>query len=704
MTVDSLTSFSEIVTRLGSNDVRCNRAMLAQYVHTQQGLWASPQGRGWLLLPYFRSAQGLALVGADDEALRRGLETVTAFFGRRFSANSRSTFVRSESLGTLPTKVFGGDHSPDELDALLERALHLVDLVATEPANSSPLPTSVPVLLRDYALSLEQADYSDAETILAAIGESGLLSATNLRFLEVGLLATGGRWYELRNLPDFEDLTHVRRPRLVSEHLANAIWNVDLQRSGDAEFLFRAYLDRRTGDSFGLFLDELPIQSSSLLEGPALLAALRASEVGDHERLKAIGATTEATSVRTVVATSLGSGVGVSGYEGNRASGLNTIVEIDAAINSGDVTQARDVLARIESSALVKPTGRAGEVLIAELRRLAREVPSGWTDWLAVDPLSIGDFEWVQMGRDQSMAWTRQVFQNPADLDNLADAMVRAFDESPDRLCMAFDVLAAMSVEVASRSTVTGPLEAMLTLASLQESPGKQVLDAHETLVSALLSRGADLEVLGRIQESVEVLMPSAPLAYLPNWLLNSLDMLLDSAPMSARDQVAELAGLIVPVAISTWTRWSPGERVRCRLLLRECGLEDAIQEVLVEESPTANEDELLRDGLRDTVVGLYSLSPRIISRFDEILRSLGIELTFQANSEYDASRSLEAFASRCDWLIVDIWHAKHEATNCINSVRPRVEQVIPTGRGGTGMFLALRDAVLREAGAETLG
>ena len=87
-------------------------------------------------------------------------------------------------------------------------------------------------LLRDLRLALAQGDGRAAQDRLDALRETGSLSRENLRFLQVELLARFERWPELVSLPYFAELEKVRRPRRVSELMLEALWHIEVLRSG----------------------------------------------------------------------------------------------------------------------------------------------------------------------------------------------------------------------------------------------------------------------------------------------------------------------------------------------------------------------------------------------------------------------------------------------------------------------------------------
>jgi hypothetical protein len=58
------------------------------------------------------------------------------------------------------------------------------------------------------------------------------------------------------------------------------------------------------------------------------------------------------------------------------------------------------------------------------------------------------------------------------------------------------------------------------------------------------------------------------------------------------------------------------------------------------------------------------------------------------------ATQALRTLAKNADYLLVDTWHATHEATAAIDAVRPRNNQIMPKGHGISGFLRALEGAL----------
>jgi hypothetical protein len=96
------------------------------------------------------------------------------------------------------------------------------------PTRSVPVHRPTGRILRDFRQALNVGDASASEEYLTELRNHGRLSAVNLLFLKVERLSSLGRWRELLNLEDLDRLIRMRRPALVSNALATAVWQVEL--------------------------------------------------------------------------------------------------------------------------------------------------------------------------------------------------------------------------------------------------------------------------------------------------------------------------------------------------------------------------------------------------------------------------------------------------------------------------------------------
>jgi hypothetical protein len=79
-------------------------------------------------------------------------------------------------------------------------------------------------LMRDLEMAILVREEQSAWEIYQQIRSRGRLSATNLAFLQVRILAGFEKWDEVLNLPKLNDLLQIRRPKRISEAIATAVY------------------------------------------------------------------------------------------------------------------------------------------------------------------------------------------------------------------------------------------------------------------------------------------------------------------------------------------------------------------------------------------------------------------------------------------------------------------------------------------------
>ena len=103
-----------------------------------------------------------------------------------------------------------------------ENVRSLVDMWTLTPERSLDVQRPVGRVLRNFYEAIAARDRRSATDALEEIRAGGLLSATNLRFLRVELLGRLGTPEELKTDPLLEDISLLRRPPAVTDHLARA--------------------------------------------------------------------------------------------------------------------------------------------------------------------------------------------------------------------------------------------------------------------------------------------------------------------------------------------------------------------------------------------------------------------------------------------------------------------------------------------------
>ena len=274
----------------------------------QRSMWKDEHG-AWVILPLDREPAGFALVAADNEGERRGREVVSAFVGPavgHLDASPLPLTTGARADATLSDhnirNVVALHREPGASPAaLLEPLERLVSVRTGQPPVRRAAPPGLPFLLRDYWLALQQRDSEGSERLLAQIQATGSLSADNLRFLRVDLLASLARWRELADLPTFADMARSRRPRRISEDLMEALWTARIETEGgvtSAQQALRRFSEAGLDSDFPSLLRSVDVPRPPRARRLAAVSAVLDGAEDRLERILAASSAAEADFIR----------------------------------------------------------------------------------------------------------------------------------------------------------------------------------------------------------------------------------------------------------------------------------------------------------------------------------------------------------------------------------------------------------------------
>lgn len=255
-----------------------------------------------------------------------------------------------------------------------------------------------------------------------------------------------------------------------------------------------------------------------------------------------------------------------------------------------------------------------------------------------------------------------------------------------DQLRGALDILCGEAAEVLSSGGANDFCELVLALLSDQENFSEMVRSAYLDLFSAWLGVGPSAREYAEVlAQAVAVWRRIAsPLAV--GWAASILEAATDS-PCPDPETRTRIAVELVEDARRYFGRLGLRDRVEVESLAVEFGLPSRPVE--------AQEGERdLWSTLNGKMIGIYSLLPRVAVHLQYRLAQLCTVGELVANQDTVATPALRRLAGRADYLIVDTWHAAHQATEAIDEVRPRARQILPRQRGLTGFLRALEEVL----------
>jgi hypothetical protein len=705
--------------RFGVYRERVEALLTAQY-----GMWKREPG-AWTVIPLDREPPLFALVAVDSEGERRGREVIAAFIGPAVGRLADTPLTLSSAgLADLVLSRHGvsnviplirepGKDSADLLTAL-ER---LVSVRLTQPEIRREIAPALPFLLRDYWLALQQRDGVESSRLLASIESVGLLSADNLRFLQVDRLAALGRWQELAGLPIFRDLARTRRPRRISEELMEALWRARIASEDGASSPEQA-LDRfaATGlaEEFASLLRSVDVPNSA---GARRLAAVSAILDANNDRLERllVGATeTEREFITDLRSRGDRGRVGTAPRTGPAAPiSLSELLDLEdwegvfrvAEERPGD-PRAAEAAVRAAFETEDPDLSRRAATLLSQVpdeeltplpgfRRMLREVRTAgqdkcpsWAAWLE----RIGRPEaWdraAEVLRAESANWDIAEFASGGVAEAAGTSLLEgASNVNADQVRLGLDLLCMLARDLVAQAAGDPLVQAIMMVVGEQPNPSRQVQEALRGLLEPLLDSGPHSE---RYAEYVALLgdaWKKVQSRSTLDWGLDIADLLI-SAPCPDPSSRARFIHALVSWAFGHRQQLAHRQAVVVNMLADQAGLG-----VSLELAPSIPAQDNVWRRLIGARIGLYSLLPRAGARLQERLGELaGGRVFVEQNDDHVATTALQSLAAHADFMIVDTWHATHSATIAIDAVLPRDRQILPRGGGVITFLAALQD------------
>ena len=589
-----------------------------------------------------------------------------------------------------------------------ENVRSLVDVWTLTPERAPDAPRPVGRVLRNFYEAIAARDRRSATDALEEIRASGLLSATNLRFLRVELLGRLGTPEELKTDPLLEDISRLRRPPAVTDHLA---------RAADALYIPPA-AEKSGGDIWRSIASDIEQAWPGLLAHPSQVRSVHGARclaltelLAEHPRrgvidslrsnwiedalVAGVVAVLESASKRVSEEAELPHGIAaVLGHyqrgEFERALDAAERVEPDrgvatavmhAALNLGDAVAAAravalvDRLPAIDRDALLS---RAVEgVFYTQLveRNQGTQIPDGWIDWLRA--------EWPDrpdLLNDWSATWESDA---PEAADVLAGELLDALhDDRRGRVRNGLPTLVRWLVADDGLRPSSIPLAVTIFDIMLGSDPGRAERLAALDLLSEILLTGCTTDeyrtAAAAVRDQLVRLGPREA-----DWLTGILDVQLFSAVPETRLR-DELFAEALGVAVSWFGRIKDAEAIVLRKLFTDAGLH------FDPPLPDQTDAKTSRRVKALARVGIYSLSESSAQNAARWIRDEWPGVDVRLSHAHSNNPELENLVRSSDVVLMQTSHAKHAATNSIERSIETSRLVRVNGRGATSLFRGL--------------
>lgn len=671
-------------------------------------------------------------------------ETLQAFIGPTY-ANFNGEFATLSSADPI-------EQLCEEHFRSLVFQLPVVDLKARPRVNSllsrmiefrdrdssRSLGTIKPIgrLFRDVEMAIIAGNEDSANRIYAEIRSRGRLSATNLAFLQVRILAAFNHWAEILNMPSLNDLLQVHRPKRVSERLATAAYQqffLQYEELKDVRGAIASF--QSIGERYhGLVRSTECLQSADAIKF-AVLAATAAtppnrqlaerlikSQLLDEDRpwCKALLSKLEAPSKDNAVAETVAAfDLAEMRYsEGNFDEAfalylaerptyrsicrvLETAVEIDTS------TAAKKAIQFLESASNEiqgKVLGR--RVCACQIETLTSILGQS----VAGDPKPIASLsEWFQCvdnGNDSANlnhvleyglpAWLSEPRFNAAEVAELLRQSRTGIPAATIRNSVPRFIRALLIDNAAARENK--PIyNALIELLIYDEIVGADDLCAVEQLLEAILtiapSHDASNNDFVFAVDVTKYLWETVAAPRHLDWALSTLDLLIDTGV----HQHANLAPILASIvnASRVWARRvSDDQWSLLKLQAGDLNLSEMVAGLRPQKDESTESTKSEIPGLLSGKdIAIYSLSERIANRAKQLIEGSFESVTIHLLHDKVCTDRIKSLAQNVDIFIVNTWDAKHAATGGIFQNRPKGSITIqPQGKSASAVFRCLNE------------
>lgn len=600
------------------------------------------------------------------------------------------------------------------------------------PTQSSVRIRTGAAVINDFELALAAGNTEVAVEQVDELRRRGLVSAENLRFLEIRLLAGQGQWSDIANAPDLRDLAGIRRPWLVTEDILTALYRAQVASAESASDVDVALerVEALAQEVPEFFSTRGPLRSSDVVKLFALRNALPDRQDRVHiEAALALPAITQSdrawieavlASVSTPTPTQADAREALAAGDLDLAYSLaiaapdsssRAEILVECAFELGTLDSAReaisalDALSEDELAPLLER--RLLALAIESVRGLgtpatdgSEAIPATWREWLR---RLLEDPGWTSA---EAVAVCGELEYDSADVvdpvtaEQLASLILDAADS--DRRQTFRDALPHI-VRWLERSEAdpitTRPVHvAILTVLALDDAWGEASLEVAYSATESLVDAGLDEHGYAELLAQLSLFWTRMAAVSQVAWLADVLELLeLHSGP---RDQLLAFAAASIGPILSFVDRVDVAVvdgLARSAMALGATDLASAVQARV--EHHIDGEQTVPEDALAGQLVGIYTLTPQVGIRAREAIERRFPGVNVQVDSSHVSTPSLEQLARTADYLLVSIRSAKHAATDSIERHRPRDRPTLkPRGRGSTRIVDALIAAISQQA------
>ena len=316
--------------------------------------------------------------------------------------------------------------------------------------------------------------------------------------------------------------------------------------------------------------------------------------------------------------------------------------------------------------------------IIEELRKLAPNVEiNNWNEYFEYLLHNPGKDTYgiIERGKQE---WSPKTFiQNPENVKTLCGHLSTDGIDLNGVLPVLYEWLSKVPDE---HYSLAKPIEeTLLAHLTLNDSsvPGLELLArSARRIVSSGLNKKEFCEVLDHLEYRWE--LSSSPNTV--GWAADLVELVIDH-PVPDQDRATAFYSKVFLSMAGYFSRIEKSLRFHLASLATELN----IRSILPEEAPEESEEKN-HTGVK---IGLYSLTETALNRAQATLANAWPGLEIVISSEKHATKELENLARTASLMVVGIGSAKHAATDCIASNRPKDKETKFIKGKGSAAFIS---------------
>jgi hypothetical protein len=681
----------------------------------------------------------------DARQVRSVRETLQSFIGPTYANfnGELATLSLSDPIEQLCQQVFGqlvfrlpvlDNKDRAKVNLLLGTMMDFRDRFSS---RSIAAVKPIGRLLRDLEMAIIARNEESANQIYTEIRSRGRLSATNLTFMQVRILAEFDRCAEILLLPNLSDLLIVRRPKRVSEQLASAVYRhlfLKFEDPNNPTAAISAF--RNDGIRFQhLVRSTEGFTSRDALKFAVLAAVGNASPKYDAAKQLVENSIPEQDRpwcqnllLQITGSKPSDSDLEVSGLykladiryeEGNFDEAFRLYLDLspnypnvcrilETAVEIDDILSAKKAIEYLESSETEiqnkilnrRVCAKQIEILFGILGRTNESQSKD------IDSLT----KWFQCVDESNYS--------SSDLKNVLEYSLRNWINSPDFNSVTTSNLLLKQRNGVPADVIRNAVPLFIKVFLVEMEPGREHKLIYRALTDLLIyddSIGSD--DLAAVEKLIETMLTIAPSQEVGNndfvyavsvtkhlwetiaaprnfdWALSVIDLLINTGTQQHCD-ITQLFLTISSYARRWNRRMTDGQISMLQLLAQDLDLSNSLDGISANSSEENTiEPTSVRENLRGKSIAVYSMTERIARRFGQLAEKNfdGIKIHyFHDKSLTDRMKNL---ANSADIFIVNTWDAKHAATNGIKDNRPSSKVTLePMSKSPMSLLKCLND------------